>query len=36
MELREIGLSGTDWIILTQDMYQWRDLVNTEMTLQVP
>jgi hypothetical protein len=34
--LREIGWDGMDWIDLTQDMEQWRALVNTVMNLQVP
>jgi hypothetical protein len=36
MNLWEIGWSGIDWIDLTQDMEQWRDLVNTVMNLRVP
>jgi hypothetical protein len=36
MDLREIGWDGVDWIDLTQDRDQWRDLVNTVMNLRVP
>jgi hypothetical protein len=31
MDLKEIGWDGTDWIDLTQDMDQWKALVNTVM-----
>jgi hypothetical protein len=31
-----MGWFGMDWIDLTQDMDQWRALVNTVMNLQVP
>jgi hypothetical protein len=31
MDLREIGWDGMDWIDLTQNRDQWRDLVNTVM-----
>jgi hypothetical protein len=36
MDLRDIGCGGTDWIDLTQDKDQWRDLVNAVMNLRVP
>jgi hypothetical protein len=36
MDLREIGLDGTDWTDLAQDRDQWRALVNTVMNLRVP
>jgi hypothetical protein len=36
MDLREIGLDGVDWIVLSQDMDQWRPLVNTIMNNWVP
>jgi hypothetical protein len=36
MDLREIGWDGMDWIDLTQDMDQWRALVNTVMNIRVP
>jgi hypothetical protein len=34
--IREIGWGGMDWIDLSQDRNQWRELVNTEMNLRVP
>jgi hypothetical protein len=34
--LREIGWDGMDWIDLAQDREQWRALMNTVMSLQVP
>jgi hypothetical protein len=36
IELREIGWSGMDWILLAQDRDQWRPLVNTVRNLWVP
>jgi hypothetical protein len=36
MELREIGWYGMDWIDLGQDRDQWRALVDTVMSFQVP
>jgi hypothetical protein len=33
MDFREIEWDGMDWIYLTQDMNQWRALVNTVMKL---
>jgi hypothetical protein len=36
MNLREIGWSGMDWIDLTQDMDQWRALMNTVINFRVP
>jgi hypothetical protein len=36
INLREMEWSGVDWIYLTQDRDQWRDLVNTVMNLWVP
>jgi hypothetical protein len=29
MDLKEIGWSGVDWIILAQDRDEWQVLVNT-------
>jgi hypothetical protein len=36
MDLLEIGLSVMDWIVLAQDRYRWRALVNAVMSLRVP
>jgi hypothetical protein len=36
MGLLEIGLSVVDWIVLAQDRYRWRALVNSVMNLRVP
>jgi hypothetical protein len=36
MDLREIGIDGTNWIQLAQDRVQWRAYVNTAMNLRVP
>jgi hypothetical protein len=36
LDLREIGIDGTNWLRLTQDRVQWRDFVNTVMNLRVP
>jgi hypothetical protein len=36
MDLREIGIDGTNLIQLTQDRVQWRTCVNTVMNLRVP
>jgi hypothetical protein len=35
MDLKEIGWGVVDWIHLSQDMDQWRTLVNTLMNLRV-
>jgi hypothetical protein len=35
MDLREIGIDGTNWIQLAQDKVQWRACVNTVMNLRV-
>jgi hypothetical protein len=35
MDLRKIGWDGVDWIDVTQDMDQWRALVNAVMNLRV-
>jgi hypothetical protein len=29
-------VGGMDWIVLAQDMYRWRTLVNAVMNLRVP
>jgi hypothetical protein len=36
MDLREIGIDGTNWIQLAQDRVQWRAFVNTVLNLRVP
>jgi hypothetical protein len=36
LDLREIGIDGTNWIQLAQDSIQWRACVNTVMNLRVP
>jgi hypothetical protein len=36
MDLRVIGICGTNWIWLAQDGVQWRAFVNTVMNLRVP
>jgi hypothetical protein len=36
MDLREVGIDGTNWIGLAQDRVQWRAFVNTVMNLRVP
>jgi hypothetical protein len=36
MDLREIGIDGSNWIRLAQDRVQWRALVKTVMNLRVP
>jgi hypothetical protein len=35
MDLREIGIDGTNWIQLTQDRVQWRACVNMVMIFRV-
>jgi hypothetical protein len=36
LDLREIGMDGTNWIQLAQDRVQWWAFVNTVMNLRVP
>jgi hypothetical protein len=36
MDLREIGIDGSNWIQLVEDRVQWRDFVITVMNLRVP
>jgi hypothetical protein len=36
MDLREIGINGTNLIRLAQDKVQWRAFVNVVVSLQVP
>jgi hypothetical protein len=35
-DLMEIRIDGANWIRLAQDRVQWRDFVNTVMSLSVP
>jgi hypothetical protein len=35
MNLREIGIDGTNWIQVARDSVQWRAFVNTVMNLRV-
>jgi hypothetical protein len=36
MDLKEIGIDRTNWILLAQDRVQWRACVNTVMNPRVP
>jgi hypothetical protein len=36
LDLREIRISGANWIWLAQDRVQWQAFVNTVMNLRVP
>jgi hypothetical protein len=36
LDLREIGIVGTNWILLAQDTVQWRAFVKTVINLRVP
>jgi hypothetical protein len=36
MDLRELGIDGTNWIRLAQSMVQWRAFVNTLINLRLP
>jgi hypothetical protein len=36
MDLVGIGWSGMDWIDVAQDRDQWKDLVNTVISLRIP
>jgi hypothetical protein len=36
MDLREIGISGMNWVQLAQDRVQWQAFVSTVMNLWVP
>jgi hypothetical protein len=35
IDLREIGLRGVDWILLSQDRDRWRAVVSAVMNLRV-
>jgi len=35
MDLREIGIDGSNWILLAQDSVRWRAFVNTVMNVRV-
>jgi len=35
-DLREIGIDGTNWILLAQDRVQWQAFVSTVMNLRIP
>jgi hypothetical protein len=36
MDLRDIGIDGSNWIRLVQDRVQWQTFVKTVLNLQVP
>jgi hypothetical protein len=36
IDIRQIGIDGSNWIQLAQDRFQWRAFVNTVMNLRVP
>jgi hypothetical protein len=36
LDLKEIGIDGTNWIRLARDRFRWRAFVNTVMNLRVP
>jgi hypothetical protein len=36
LDFREIGWDNIDWISLARDRDQWREFVNTVMSLRVP
>jgi hypothetical protein len=36
LDIREIGIDGSNWTQLAQDRVQWRACVNTVMNLPVP
>jgi hypothetical protein len=36
IDLKEIGIDGTNWIQLAQDRFQWRVFVSTVMNIRVP
>jgi hypothetical protein len=36
LDLREIGIGGTNWIQLAQERIQWRAFLNTVMNFWIP
>jgi hypothetical protein len=36
MDRREVGWENGDWMHLTRDRNQWRDLMHTIMNIRVP
>jgi hypothetical protein len=36
MDLREVGIDGTNWTRLAQDRVQWRAFMSTIMNFRVP
>jgi hypothetical protein len=36
LDLREVGIDGSNWIQLAQDRVQWLAFVNTVMNVRVP
>jgi hypothetical protein len=36
IDLLDVGLGIVDWVVLAQDRYRWRALVNMVMNLRVP
>jgi hypothetical protein len=36
IDLTETGWDGVDWVVMAQDMDQWRALVNTVINRRVP
>jgi hypothetical protein len=36
IDLREMGIDGSNWIRLAQDRFKWRAFVNTVMNFWVP
>jgi hypothetical protein len=36
LDLREMGIDGSNWIQMAQDMVQWWAFVNPVMNLRVP
>jgi hypothetical protein len=36
LDLREIGIDGSNWVRLAQDRVRWRVFVNTVMNIRVP